>query len=245
MNSTEGVTKAMLLTRTKVALLLAAFGILTVVGALPRWTVAASPYSEREDGLTKTADVEAARREADIAKIAAEKERARREAEKERARREAEQEKASKSARSDLHGPDKQGLAAFVLVPRNKVKLGEAIPVFYGVMGLDNVKGGAIKITPARLPTGENNFSWFSVVGPGGKKCPIFGPAGEWPLPESSVTVHRGEVHGGYSWNLCGIHKIDEPGTYSIEWHYQSESFRGDVYGGRLDSNKVQFEVVR
>ena len=146
---------------------------------------------------------------------------------------------------STIHGPTKDGLAAFIFAPRNKIKLGDDIPIFHGIMLTESDKIETRKIWPVHLAVGHENRSWFTVTGPDGKDLPSIAPAVEWPVlnPNEAVTLHPGEFHGRVCSNLAVWHKLTKPGVYTITWTHHVEGPKGP-WSGRLVSNEIQVELV-
>jgi uncharacterized protein (TIGR03067 family) len=148
-----------------------------------------------------------------------------------------------------IHGPTKDGLAAFVVATRTKIKLGEDIPIFYGIMNVFTdvpEKTGTRKIWPVHLATGRENRSWFTVKGPDGKDLPSIAPAADWPIltdANVAITLRPGEFHGRVCPNLAGWHKLAGPGVYTITWTHDVHGPKGP-WSGRLVSNEIQVELV-
>jgi len=144
---TEGVLKAMLLTKLKIAtaLLLVAATLSGVAGLVYQTQAGDTPAAQQNQGqLGNTPGPQLA---------------------------------AQPAISSTIHGPTKDGLAAFLFAARNKIRLGDQIPVFYGIMFTGKTE--TRRIWPVHLATGPENRSWFTVKGPDGKDFPTIAPAGE------------------------------------------------------------------
>jgi hypothetical protein len=150
-----------------------------------------------------------------------------------------------------VYGPDNNGLAAFLFLKRNKVKLGEEIPVCYGLMLLDNAE--PIKIWPAddatKVPI---DHSYFAIKDPDEEGVHFLGPAvdgGPQPDPNTAVTLQPGQLHGRHCSNLLkGYRTITKPGVYTVVWHYNIFANGGlpeetRPFNGHLESNEIKILV--
>jgi len=141
------------------------------------------------------------------------------------------------------HGPVKDGLAAFLICERKQFRIGQPIPVLYGVVYGGHEKHMTIQAPyPAWVP---NLVSWFSVRGPDGKDIPYTGPEPK-PIPPNPKDTLRLRRHG-----FCGIdwpdirwgHKLSKPGAYTIKWNYRAHP--ADFWWqGELVSNEIQIEIL-
>ena len=171
------------------------------------------------------------------------------------------------------HGEVKDGLAAFLLCHRYHFKVGEPIPLTYGIINIG--PGLGMETTwqeaseNANLETrvwwlGNNpelqyNYSWFEVTGPDGKDVPYHGGTGTLPssapLDEFSVLLHHRQFIGTVDPDLRGWltsepediffdFDLSKPGTYEVQWGYNAR-FEGGPWTGELMSNKVEFKVLK
>jgi hypothetical protein len=143
------------------------------------------------------------------------------------------------------HGPVKDGLAAFLICERKQFRIGQPIPVLYGV-----VYGGPEKhITiQAPYPAWEPNLvSWFSITGPDGKEISYMGPRPK-PIQLNSKNTLQLWRHGfcGIDWpDVRWSYKLGTPGTYRFKWNYKIGSGPGGSWWvGHLISNEIKIEVV-
>jgi len=143
------------------------------------------------------------------------------------------------------HGPVKDGLAAFLICERKQFRIGQPIPVLYGV-----VYGGPEKhmTIQAPYPAWEPNLvSWFSITGPDGKVISYMGPRPK-PIPLKSKNTLQLWRHG-----FCGIdwpdvrwgYKLVTPGTYRFKWNYKIGSgLGGSWWMGHLISDEIRIKIV-
>jgi hypothetical protein len=142
------------------------------------------------------------------------------------------------------HGPEKDGLAAFLVCQRERFKLGEAITVIYAVTYLG--PGKYITIQPPYPAWEPDLVSWFSITGPDGKDIPYTGPKPR-PSPlkaENALQLGKGQSHGIQFPDIGWGHKLATPGTYTIKWNYRIAA-EGSWWQGHLVSNEIQIEIVK
>ncbi len=144
----------------------------------------------------------------------------------------------------------KNGLAAFLTCERDKFKVGELIPVVYGVI---NMRDEAMTLQPphpvVRL-CGLDPVSWFSGTGPhgndffydGGVVC---GPNLSYHFDaEHAFRLAPGELHGRLGIIALG-RKSRTAGTYCIKWNYLVPAGSGSWWQGHLVSNQIRIEIVK
>jgi hypothetical protein len=144
------------------------------------------------------------------------------------------------------HGPMKDGLAAFLICERKQFKVGEPIPVMIGIV-YGKYEGHMTVYQPLH-PIDPCNCSWFSATGPDGKDVPYTG--GNLDFfgldPKGAKRLHRGLFCGRVCNDVRHSYKLDTPGSYTIEWHYEiSPALGGSWWHGYLGSNKIQIEIVK
>ncbi len=153
------------------------------------------------------------------------------------------------------HGDVKDGLAAFLMCRGNRFKVGQPIPLSYGVVlvgdGLE-VEGHAMAKLRLRVwrpfrPLDPLNVSWFEVTGPNGKKVPYHGMAMDFahtqPVEELSALLHHRQFAGMTHPDLGESFEMNKPGTYKVRWSYKPW-FKGGPWVGKLMSEEVEFEIV-
>ena len=144
------------------------------------------------------------------------------------------------------HGPMKDGLAAFLICERKQFKIGEPVPVMLGIV-YGKYEGHMTVYQPLG-PIDPCNCSWFSVTGPDSKDVPYTGGFIDgWGLdPKGAKRLERGLFCGRVCNDVRDSYKLDTPGSYTIEWHYEiPPAFGGSWWHGYLDSNKIQIEIVK
>ena len=121
------------------------------------------------------------------------------------------------------HGEVKDGLAAFLLCHRDCFKVGQAIPLSYGIVNI----GSGLRRETNLQEADENaefkiriwwlqnepelrwNYSWFEVTGPDGQDVPYHGGTGTLPssvpLDEFSVLLH---LHPAERLWKKGLHQL-------------------------------------
>jgi len=144
------------------------------------------------------------------------------------------------------HGPMKDGLAAFLICERKQFKIGEPIPVMFGI-----VYGGSEMHMTFQLPSGPDSrggLSWFSITGPDGKDVPftadfdVLGPGPEakqaiWLTARRFCGIVKNDVRWGY--------KFDTLGSYTIKWHYRIPTTSdGSWWQGHIVSNEIKIEII-
>jgi HEAT repeat protein len=155
------------------------------------------------------------------------------------------------------HGEAKDGLAAFLLSHKHRFKIGEPIPLTYGIIlvgpGLEPGNEEAYKLQ-AKIwrplsPVDPDNASWFEVRGPNGENVPYHGWYISWAVPEPSdentALLRWGDFIGRPHSDLCGggAFHLSKAGIYRVHWFY--EPFPGGgLWNGKLMSNELQIEVV-
>ncbi len=145
------------------------------------------------------------------------------------------------------HGTAQNGLAAFLRCDRKRFKIGEPIPLTYGLLYTAKL-GDYEKKTfwrPARF--WSKTLSWCSITGPDGKEVPYTDAARDeivcGPGPGKVSLSHR-ELIGKYLPDLRDVYKLNGPGTYKVRWNYRGGPVGNDQWL-HLVSNEVQFEVVK
>jgi len=173
------------------------------------------------------------------------------------------------------HGDVNDSLAAFLLCHRDSFKVGEPIPLTYGIINV----GSGIEWETNVQKTDENsklktkvwwlhnnpelqyNYSWFEVAGPDGNSVPYRGSVGTLPnntaavVDKLSVTIHHRQFVGTHYPDLRGP-LTSFPG---LEKSFFDLSKLGTYkvrwgynpwwkvgpWTGKLMSNEVQFEIVK
>ncbi len=122
------------------------------------------------------------------------------------------------------HGEIKNGLAAFLLCHRDSFKVGEPIPLTYGIINVGSGLEWETNVQKAeensKLKTrvwwlGNNpelqyNYSWFEVAGPDGNNVPYRGGTGTLPnytaavADKFSVILHHRQLVGYHYPDLRG-----------------------------------------
>ena len=172
------------------------------------------------------------------------------------------------------HGKVKDGLAAFLLCHRDSFKVGEPIPLTYGIINVGSGLEWEIDVQKteenSKLKTrvwwlGNNpelqyNYSWFEVTGPDGKDVPYRGGTGTLPnytaavVDKFSVVLHHRQFVGNHYPDLRGpltsfpgLEKtfFDISKPGLYKVRWSYEPFwKGEPWTGKLMSNEVQFEIV-
>jgi len=152
-----------------------------------------------------------------------------------------------------LHGKVKDGLAAFLLCHRDRFKIGEPIPLNYGIInvgpGADVEHSHNVRIWFfATRPWDPKNFVWLEVTGPDGKNIRYHGGAIEWrakhPVDKNSVFLRHRQFIGTFFPDLRETFELNKPGTYKVRLGY-NPWFEDGPWTGELMSNEVQFEIVK
>ena len=163
----------------------------------------------------------------------------------------------TEGAKRFQHGEVKDGLAAFLMCRGNRFKVGEPIPLSYGVIfvgpAVDDRESQDTSKLKMRVwwlqnrPESLGNYSWFEVTGPGEQNVPYHGGTATLPrsapLDEFSVYLHHGQFVGATHLDLRRNFDLNKPGTYKVRWGYKPW-FEGGSWTGKLMSNEVQFEIV-
>jgi hypothetical protein len=145
------------------------------------------------------------------------------------------------------HGPVKDGLAAFLMCPRNQFKLGEPIRLMHGILFRGPEWDMAIQppsgaVNPGleldapdwdcpewdmtiQPPAGfdiRTIDSWLKITGPDGNDVAFTGLIGCRPRhhPKNRLRLFPGSFIGKQSYDIRRFYDLNTPGTYSIEWHY-------------------------
>jgi hypothetical protein len=157
------------------------------------------------------------------------------------------------------HGDVEKGLAAFLVLRKHRFKVGEPIPLRYGVVlvgpGLDkrNEETARLRMRVFKpvTPYDPGNYSWCEVTGPDGQKLPWRGgydslPMHIAPSDEYSPFLRHGEFLDNTYPDLGenGEFDLTRPGTYKVRWGYHPDEVEGVWSGGPLMSNEVQFEII-
>lgn len=150
------------------------------------------------------------------------------------------------------HGTPDTHLAAFLLAAR-RFKVGEAIPLSFGVVCVDSppvddrARRATLKVLPPNPPADPDNVSWFSVTGPDGRALPYKGPYKNFrlPQPEDSHLLALGQFLGHTSDNLArGFPDLAGVGKYRVAWHYAPPGGVAGCWRGMLVSNEIEIEIV-
>ncbi len=153
------------------------------------------------------------------------------------------------------HGEVKDGLAAFVECHGSQFKVGQAIPVDFGIilvgdgLGLESDAMSKLQLSVWRPfhPVDPLNVSYFQVTRSDGQEVSYLGPAVDFPntlpLDKNSVVLHHREIVGMVYPDLCEEFDLNKPGTYKVRWGY-APFFRGRPWTGKLMSNEFQLEIV-
>ena len=160
------------------------------------------------------------------------------------------------------HGKVKDGLAAFLLCHHDCFKVGQAIPLSYGIVNIgsglrretnlqkaeDNAKFKKRIWWLQNEPADQYNYSWFEVTGLNGQNILCRASGGTLPrsapLNELSVLLHHRQFVGSIFPDLGEVFELNTPGTYKIRWGYDAD-FEGGAWTGELMSNEVQFEIIQ
>ncbi|MHC4193505.1 MAG: hypothetical protein ACYSP9_04935 [Planctomycetota bacterium] len=171
------------------------------------------------------------------------------------------------------HGGVKDGLAAFLLCHRDSFKVGEPIPLTFGVINVGSGLEWATNLQKAdensklktrvwwlrNDPELQYNYSWFEVIGPDGKNVPYRGGTGTLPNFTAAVVDKFSVVL--YHRRFVGKHYPDLRGPLTssagLEKSYYDLSKPGTYkvrwgynpwwkvgpWTGKLMSNEVQFDI--
>lgn len=133
------------------------------------------------------------------------------------------------------HGPEADGLAAFLWCAWGNVKSGDPIPLTLGLICLNSPQ----RQVHGRLgPADPGNLSWLTVTGPAGVELPYIGRyVNRTMRDEETVLVWPGSFHGQTFWHLDAQFDISQPGSYRLRWHYK---FRGQ----QLISNELHIQIA-
>ena len=132
------------------------------------------------------------------------------------------------------HGEVKDGLAAFLLCHRYHFKVGEPIPLTYGIinvgpgLGMETTWQEADENAKFKIriwwlysePELRWTYSWFEVTGPDGQDVPYRGMTGTLPgtMPlEFSVLLHHRQFIGSVDPDLRGLLTSDFLGESDLE----------------------------
>lgn len=170
------------------------------------------------------------------------------------------------------HGEVKDGLAAFLLCHRYHFKVGEPIPLTYGIINI----GPGLEMETTWQEASENanletrvwwlphepelpfNYSWYEVTDANGQNVPYRGSTGTLPgtIPEDySVSLRHRQFIGRIDPDLRLLlisefediffdFDLSKPGTYEVQWGY-NPWFEGEPWTGELMSNKVKLKIVK
>ncbi|MHC4735143.1 MAG: hypothetical protein ACYTDW_11905 [Planctomycetota bacterium] len=173
------------------------------------------------------------------------------------------------------HGEAKDGLAAFLLCHRAHFKVGQPIPLSYGIINVGSGLEWETNLEEAeknaKLKTriwwlGNNpelryNYSWFEVTGPDGNNVPYRGSTGTLPNYTAAVVDKYSMVL--YHRQIVGYHYPDLRGPLTsfpgLEKSFFDLSKLGTYkvrwgyspwwkvgpWTGTLMSNEVEFEIVK
>jgi len=160
----------------------------------------------------------------------------------------------TQGARRVPHGEAKDGLAAFLLCHRNRLEVGEPIPLSYGIVLVGSGSNEETRKLRANIwqpyyPFDPGNYSWFEVTESDRQNVPYSGEKVSWPAEspsdENTTVLHHGDFFGRTHRDLSegGAFVLTKPGKYKVRWAYAPFPATG-VWGGKLLSNEVQFELV-
>lgn len=152
------------------------------------------------------------------------------------------------------HGNVKDGLAAFLLCHRQRFKLGEPVPLSYGIM---NIGSGVDtdQVSETRVwwfttgPIDPGHVTWLEVKGPDEKRIPYQGPVPAWrnlstAVNTNSVLLRPRQFVGNILPDFRYGFELTKPGVYKVRWGY-NPLWKGGPWIGKLISNEVQFEIVK
>jgi len=173
------------------------------------------------------------------------------------------------------HGKVKDGLAAFLLCHRARFKVGQPIPLTYGII---NISSGLQRETKLREaednakfkmrvwwlqnePADQYNYSWFEVTGPDGQNILCRASGGTLPnytaavVDKFSVVLYHRQFVGKHYPDLRGLRipkfshiRPDFDLTKPGTYKVRwgySPWWKVGPWTGTLMSNEVQFEVVK
>lgn len=173
------------------------------------------------------------------------------------------------------HGEVKDGLAAFLLCHRPRFKVGQPIPLSYGIINVGSrlewetnlqkaEKNAKLKTRVWWLRTNpelQYNYSWFEVTGPGGKNVPYHGSTGTLRnltaavVDKFSVVLYHRQFVGSHYPDLRGPlasdpkhlrHYFDLSKPGTFKVRWgYSPWWKVGPWTGTLMSNEVQFDIVK
>lgn len=164
------------------------------------------------------------------------------------------------------HGEVKDGLAAFLACELNSFKLGQPVPLSYGILcvglGLERERTPQEDLKNVKLerriwwlrmrPELRYNYSWFEVTDPDGQNVPYRGGTAELKnyslapsgvVQESSVVLYHRQFVGMVFADLRENFDLAKPGVYRVRWGYDAP-WKAGPWTGRLMSNEIQVEIV-
>jgi len=152
-----------------------------------------------------------------------------------------------------VHGEvNKDGLAAFLMPHKIQFKIGEPIPLSFGIVFIHpeptEPVSRKIKVWRPMYPIDPLNYSWFEVKGPDGQEVPYTGANldyGEFkPSADNCTLLYHGDLVGR-TVDLCSMEsfKIKSAGKYKVRWKYMGNDAPG-IWSGQLFSNELEIDVV-
>ena len=162
-------------------------------------------------------------------------------------------------------GDARDEVVAFLLLPpgSNRFVAGTPIYLMHGLCyRVENQDRGVrrlrrLRVFRPREAADPNNLSWFTVTGPDGKQLAYSGPSVsptgvEVDVKSTSELFPNGGMVGVITnWDLGAFYRIQEPGVYRVQWHYEmpaevSGRTIGDatLWSGKVSSNEVEFEII-
>ncbi len=173
------------------------------------------------------------------------------------------------------HGEAKDGLAAFILCHRARFKVGQPIPLSYGIINVGSglewetnlqeaEKNAKLKTRVWWLrnhPELRYNYSWFEVIGPDGNNVRYRGGTGTLPnytaavVDKFSVVLYHRQFVGKHYPDLRGPlasdpkhlrHDFDLTKPGTYKVRWgYSPWWKVGPWTGTLMSNEVEFEIVK
>ncbi len=173
------------------------------------------------------------------------------------------------------HGKVKDGLAAFLLCHRDRFKIGQPIPLTYGIINVGSGLEWETDLQEAEQnsklktriwwlqnePADQYNYSWFEVTGPNGQSIPCRASGGTLPnftaahVDKFSVVLYHRQFVGRFYPDLRGPlasypkllrHDFDLTKPGTYKVRWGYDPlWKVGPWTGTLMSNEVQFEIVK